>query len=210
MEFRRIFEHLPSEYFEISSKSRMKASELVNVLGKERPHIIHFSGHGSPDEIIFEDKNEKTRPVQKNHVIEIFRHLSKKPKMVFLNACWTAENLDDLGRLADFVIATRNTVFDEAAIGFAEKFYESLGQGQPVRNAFDLTKDQFDIEGTSDQVVMYELFVRKGAGKGKMVKRPSTGKEEPSPETPGNESNIMTFNKSTVKGNTISQGNRTG
>lgn len=178
----------------------MKAADLISVLTEKQPHILHFSGHGSNEEIVFEDDAEKSRRVQKRDVIEVFQHLSKRPRIIFLNACWTGENLEGLSYFIDFVIATRRPVFDSAAINFAAKFYEFLGNGEPVRNAFNLARKEFDIKGTSDQVVMYQLFVRDGAGKGVMVK-PARGKQASVRNAPG--TNIKTTVKGPIKGKNI-------
>jgi hypothetical protein len=207
LEFRQIFEQLDPEYFEISSRSKMKAADLISALTEKQPHILHFSGHGSNEEIIFEDAAEKSRRVQKRDVIEVFQHLSKRPRIVFLNACWTAENLEELGQVIDFVIATRRKVFDSVAIDFAAKFYELLGNGQPVRNAFNLTRKQFDIDGTKDRVEMYELLIGNDAGKGKMVKRSSTGKKEAPSETPGVGPVILNNENGTIRDTNLAVGN---
>jgi hypothetical protein len=186
----------------------MKAAELTRVLAKEKPHIVHFSGHGSPDEIIFEGPDEKSRFVHKGDVIDVFRNLTKKPRIVFLNACWTAENLEDLRNSVDFVIATRNTVFDPSAIEFAAKFYELLGHGESVKSAFNLTRKQFDINGAKNQVDMYELVVRDGA-KDRVMIRSTTrpDKKKPGSNGPGGGNHIDIKDSDISGGMFLFQGN---
>jgi len=200
-EFRQIFEKADPMYFEMISRSKMKAMEFVSVLVEEKPQIVHFSGHGSPEEIFLEDETEESSLIPKGDVIEVFRHLSKKPRLIFLNACWTANSLEGLSSFIDFVIATRKKVFDKTAIDFAVKFYELLGHGEPVKNTFDLTKTHFEIKGLKEEVAMYRLFVRDGARDRIMIK-PSlnqVGKREIN--------NIVKIKNGNVENTTINQGN---
>jgi|CXWL01.1.fsa_nt_gi hypothetical protein len=193
-EFRQIFEKLDRRYFEISSCSKMKAADLVDVLSREKPQIVHFSGHGSPEELILEDGLGESSPVQKNVVIELFRNLFKKPQIIFLNACWTANNLESLSQVVDYVVATKKRVLDHAAIDFAVSFYTLLAQ-EPVENAFNLSRIHFQIGDSENQIAMYVLFVGDGAKDNVLANPSKKTKKRKNGNTVTNTINIGEGNK---------------
>lgn len=109
--------------------------------------LVHFAGHAShesnsPDEscLVFEDGEIQA--------FEIARFLaSRSPAVVFLNACWSAEELRNpesyspmmrgLGRTFLYAGVTAFLGYlvpvpDDSATQFAISFYEALAQGQTI------------------------------------------------------------------------------
>ena len=129
---------------EFTTSSTNKKDFLLSLKGYD---IVHFAGHAShhperPDEssLLFADGEIQA--------FEIARFIaSKSPAVVFLNACWSAEELRDpdsyspmmrgLGRtflyagVAAFV-GYLIPVPDESATQFAISVYESVAQGQTI------------------------------------------------------------------------------
>ncbi len=94
--------------------------------------IFHYSGHSDGAGLHLED----TR-VHKQSLATLLGSLDNL-KLVFLNGCANyaqVQVLHDSGVQA--VIATAVPIEDPKAIHFAQRFYQSLASGQPIRAAFD-------------------------------------------------------------------------
>jgi len=128
--------------------------ETLRALERERPHVLHFMGHGSFDaatgegRLLFEDGAGGAGPVDGELFAELLadspaarRHL----RLVVLNACRTAEMPRSPDRspwatvgaalsLRGFpaVVAMQFPVADANAIRFSEVFYGALAGGEPV------------------------------------------------------------------------------
>jgi hypothetical protein len=183
-EFRAIYEKVDRNSFEMISVSGTRASDIQAEVVKNKPEIIHFSGHASADEVLFENDGKKSQGVSKNAIVNFLNDLDKKPRLIFFNACRTAENLESLSRIIDFVVATERAVFDTTAVIFATKFYEFLSDGKNVKTAFNHAKNEFainpvqgtetreatfnfavnesDIKNTGTEADMYKLLIRDG------------------------------------------------
>lgn len=161
-EFRAIHENIKGNLFEMQSVSKAKISDIQAVIYESQPDIIHFSGHGSSEDIIFETDQSRSAGVLKSSFIRVFQNLKKRPEIIFLNACRTYDNLDDLSYIIDFVIATDRKVSDSTAIKFAVNFYRFLSLGASVKSSFNLAGNQFDIESLTNEAKMYRLLVREG------------------------------------------------
>jgi hypothetical protein len=198
-EFRKIFEKHDDRRVRILSVSNMQTMNLHNVLLKNNPEIIHFSGHGIADEILFEDAGRNGQGVAKDALINLFRKLPKKPRIVFFNACWTAVNIESLSQIIDFVVATREEVSDAAAKKFAAKFYEILFLGTTIKTAFDLAVNYFETDGLKAEVEMYELFIREGVRDAVLIV-PDSSEADKSALDPNSGINIRTGNIDTRGG----------
>lgn len=119
--------------------------------------IVHFAGHathdpGSPDEscLVFSDGEIQA--------FEIARFIAaRSPAVVFLNACWSAEELRDpdsyspmmrgLGRTFLYAGVTAFLGYlipvpDISATRFAYSFYKALAQGQTIGESLRLARIQ--------------------------------------------------------------------
>lgn len=181
-EFREIYEKVDRNSFEMISVSGTQASDIQAEVLKNNPDIVHFSGHAFFDEMLFENSAKESQRVPKNAIVNFFNNLDKKPQLIFFNACRTAENLESLSRIIDFVVVTQRDVFDDTAIIFATKFYEFLSLGKTVETAFNHAmnepeilsitrqekreasfnpdKNKPDIKSSSAETEVYKLFMR--------------------------------------------------
>lgn len=210
-EFRAIYENINRDFFEMESVSKAKISDIQAVIYESQPDIIHFSGHGSSKNIIFETGRNVSADVFKPAFIRIFQNLKKRPELIFLNACQTYNNLDDLSYILDFVIATDRKVSDPTAKMFARNFYRFLSLGASVKSSFNLAKNQFDIESLRNEARMYRLLVREGVNNDRIFTENSQNgnsgtqteasrqetQEKSKPESGSRGGNIVTNNNST-------------
>lgn len=126
---------------EIISRWAVRPDDLLQALNEHRPHIVHFSGHGSQDqEIILEDRNGIAHPVRREALEFLFRTLAGNIRLVVLNACFSRPQAQTIAEIIGCTVGTNSAIGDEAAITFAASFYRAIGFGCSIQNAFDQGK----------------------------------------------------------------------
>jgi hypothetical protein len=93
-----------------------RPDELTRRLLEERPHIVHFSGHGDSDgRLCFEDGAGRMWPADKNAVALMFEPVRRYVKCVVLNACYSAHQARLIAHHAEYTIGLSSSVPDDAA-----------------------------------------------------------------------------------------------
>ncbi|MFY9822197.1 MAG: SAVED domain-containing protein [Thermoanaerobaculia bacterium] len=125
--------------------------ETLRALERERPHVLHFMGHGDFDtatgegHLLFEDGTGGAKTVDGELLAELLADFRPHLPLVVLNACRTAEmprsTVQSPGAtvgaalsLRGFpaVVAMQFPIADADAIHFSKVFYESLAAGEAV------------------------------------------------------------------------------
>jgi CHAT domain len=147
---------------DLESRWAVRPDDLLQALHEEKPHIVHFSGHGShTNELFLEDDDGSPKPVSTDALVQVFRALKDNVRVVVFNACSTAVQAESLAKVIDCVIGMNQPVSDDAAIVFAASFYRALGFGRSVREAFEIGKAALLLEGIPEHETP-ELHVRGG------------------------------------------------
>jgi hypothetical protein len=137
---------------ELVTKWAVRPDDLLQFLNQHKPHVVHFSGHGSrAAEIILHDRDRKPKPVSKDALMALLRALKGQIRVVFLNACWTQPQAEAIVHEIDCVVGMSRAVGDKAAITFAASFYRAVGFGASVQNAFDQAKAALMLEGIPEE-----------------------------------------------------------
>lgn len=119
------------------TKWATRPKDLLGYLNKHKPHVVHFSGHGSPtEEIVLLDDKGKPEPVSKEDLVSLFHALKDNIRVVFLNACFTRPQAEAITKEIDCAIGMTRAIGDDTAIIFAEAFYSAIGFGRSIENAF--------------------------------------------------------------------------
>ncbi len=118
-------------------KFAVRRDDLQLHLNKEKPHVLHFSGHGSKDEIEFKGDDGNAAPVGKAGLKAMLKAVKDNIRLVVLNACYTQKAADSITDVIDCAIGMKRGIGDEAARVFAASFYLAVGFGRSVKNAFD-------------------------------------------------------------------------
>src|SRR5262245_29569300 len=180
----RASEHRDS--LELVSRWAVRPDDLLQALLEEKPHIVHFSGHGrsatepglrgAPDNLrrdlgvessppaaalVLLDNQGHPKPVSQEALVHVFKTLKDNVRVVLLNACWTRPQAEAIARTIDYTIGMNRAVGDEAAIVFAASFYRAIGFGRSAREAFELGKAALLLEGIPEAETP-ELFIREG------------------------------------------------
>jgi CHAT domain len=139
-----------------------RPGDLLQCLNQYKPHVVHFSGHGSPkEEIILLNHERKPKPVSKHALISTFRALKNNIRVVLLNACFSRPQAESITTVIDCAIGMRRAIGDDAAIIFAAAFYRAIGFGGSVQDGFDQGKAALLLEGIAEEKTP-ALMCRKG------------------------------------------------
>ena len=161
------------EALEFVSHFATQSGDLQGALLRHQPRVVHFAGHGDkPGVIWLEDEHGDRRTVDREALASLFRALDGGVRAVVLNGCHTLPVAQELSRVVDYAIGTRDRIPDDTAIGFSRAFYTALAFGKDVRQAFALAVSQLRVDG-NDEASVLELCVRPGADPAPLLDEPA-------------------------------------
>jgi hypothetical protein len=149
-EAREIFEKLQEgpyrDRFELYKHEAIRPIDLQRLLMMYKPHIVHFSGHGSKRKrIILGGAPGRGKEVNCQGLVEMFGLYRNHLRLVVLNACFTKEQARSLSEVIDYSIGTGRGIGDKGSVAFAGAFYRALGFGKSIKKAFDSAKAELAL-----------------------------------------------------------------
>lgn len=134
------------DQFMLVTKWAVDSETLRRAMLKEQPDIVHFSGHGEGQAgLVLVGQDGKSKPATADALtglFEIFRNV----KCVLLNACYAEVQAKAIVQYIDYVIGMERAVRDDAAIAFSTGFYDGLGYGLSIEDAFKLGRNAIQFE----------------------------------------------------------------
>jgi hypothetical protein len=167
-EEREIFEKIREgpyrNRFELHNRAATRVRDLQRLLMMYRPHIVHFSGHGTKQErIILGGTHGRGKTVDQQGLADVFALYSKHVHLVLLNACFTKAQARSISQVVNYSIGAGQAIGDKVGVAFAGAFYRALGFGKSVRDAFESARAELALTKTARSRGI-ELFVRNGVG----------------------------------------------
>ena len=140
------------DFLEFKQAWAVRFDELIQRLNEYKPHIVHFSGHGSnTGEIILLDKYDQVQAVNLEAIKALFSTVSKDNiKVVVLNACYSKIIAEAIAEYIDCVIGMNTAINDQAAIDFAANFYGAIASKRSVEQAFTQAKSALMASNISE------------------------------------------------------------
>ncbi|NET32666.1 MAG: CHAT domain-containing protein [Cyanothece sp. SIO1E1] len=136
--------------FEVISQWAVQPDDLRRALLKYEPQIVHFSGHGAGEQgLVFESETGQAKQVSGQALSRLFR-LCPSVECVLLNACYSQVQAEAIVQHIDYVVGMTQAIGDRAAIKFAVGFYDALGYGRPVPEAYEFGLAAIDLEGINE------------------------------------------------------------
>ena len=126
---------------------KLSRDQLLDFLLQYRPHIVHFSGHGTEDHLLLQDDDGNAWPLDRATARAAFKTTANTTHMVVFNACYSRDVAQGVSEVIDCVIGMSQPVYDNTAIRFASALYRGLGDGLSVREAFDRARAQIAVSG---------------------------------------------------------------
>src|SRR6185312_10068388 len=165
-EEREVFEKLQEgphrNKFELYKHSAIRAIDLQRLVMMYRPHIVHFSGHGSKSQkLILGGTPGRGKEVDRQGLVEVFSLYKSHVRLVLLNSCFTRAQARSLSDVIDYSMGTGKLIGDKAGVAFAGAFYRALGFGKSIKGAFESAKAELGLT-KMPRTNGIELFVRQG------------------------------------------------
>ncbi|HYO55506.1 CHAT domain-containing protein, partial [Archangium sp.] len=155
----------PSEHrnsVQLVAKWAARPLDLLQALNEHKPHVVHFSGHGSDkDELVFQADDGSTKLVSKEAIVTTMSTAADNIRVVMLNACFSQSQARAVTKHIDIAIGMNAAIGDEAARVFAAKFYSAVGFGRSVQQAFNQGRAALMLEGISGADTV-EIFAKDG------------------------------------------------
>jgi hypothetical protein len=157
------------DLLQIETRLAVRPNDVIQAVLEFEPDVIHFIGHGSDTgELIFLDDSGNAVPVSLTGLAALMRAIRSSVRLVFLNACYSAQQADIIGQEIDFVVGMSDSVFDEAAIEFAATFYGALGFGRSITECFEIARSSLLLNNIPGEDTP-KLMARTGASPGFVV-----------------------------------------
>lgn len=135
--------------------------DLIDDLNEVAPHIVHFSGHGDQDALVFEDDAGNTTELTNEQLGRLLGVGADRIRLAIFNSCHSEAHARMACEHVDVAVGMNATIDDEIAKTFAGQFYNSLGFGKSVGESFRQAVLQVEFEyGTGQDVP--ELFTADG------------------------------------------------
>lgn len=139
------------DQFDLRQHWAVRVGDLQELLLRHQPHIVHFSGHGSPaGQLLLEDDRGREFAVPPDALSRLFAILRDRVRCVVLNACYSEPQAQAIAAHIDCVIGMPEAIGDAASLNFAASFYQALGYGRDVQTAFDLGCNRIDLHGLDE------------------------------------------------------------
>jgi hypothetical protein len=157
-EFREIQEKLKlaqlREHFKLElPQLSLRPSDIAQALLDTQPRIVHFSGHGtSTGALCFENQTGQIQLVQPDALAALFEHFSSQVNCVLLNACYSEIQAKAIAEHIEYVVGMNQAIGDKAAIAFAIGFYQALGAGKLIEDAYKLGCVQIRLQGIPEHL----------------------------------------------------------
>ena len=125
-----------------------RPSDFLQSLNEHKPHIIHFSGHGSEnEELVFQADDGSTKLITKEAIVTTMSTIADNIRVVLFNACFSKAQAEAVTKHTEVAIGMQDAIGDDAARVFAAQFYSAIGFGRSIKQAFDQGISALLMEG---------------------------------------------------------------
>jgi len=149
IEYREVKEELLKgdhrDRFNLKTETAVQLRTLTSALMKEKPQIVHFSGHGHSGGLELEGETAgQSYIVPNDKLFSLFKLFKEKYQMrcVALCSCYSEAQAQVISSLGLYVTGMSSAVGDKAAVEFSIGFYQALAEGLSFEEAFELGKIQ--------------------------------------------------------------------
>ena len=168
----RLSEHRDS--VDLVPKLAVRTEDLFQALNEHEPDVVHFSGHGSEDSVVFQDPDGYTKAVPKEAISAMIAATRGQIRLIVFNTCFSRSQAEAVASHVGTAIGMNAPIGDDAARTFASQLYSAIGFGRSVEGAFDQAVARLMVEGIPEEKTP-ELFAAEGVDPSAVVLvRPET------------------------------------
>ncbi|KYC35503.1 hypothetical protein WA1_06665 [Scytonema hofmannii PCC 7110] len=141
------------DQFEVITRWAVRPNDLRRALLDCNPQIVHFSGHGAGAQgLALEDDSGAIQLVSSQALTQLFKLCKGTIECVLLNACYSQEQAETILQHIDCVIGMKKEIGDRAAITFAIGFYDALGYGRSLKDAYQFGCNAIDLSNIPESL----------------------------------------------------------
>lgn len=135
------------EQYQLTPKWAIRTDDIRRALLETEPQFVHFCGHGDGENgLAFEAENGKVKLVSIDALARLFKLFQKHIECIILNACYSEVQAEVISQHINYVIGMKQEIGDQAAIKFAVGFYDAIGAGRSVEDAYKFGCNAIDLE----------------------------------------------------------------
>lgn len=143
------------------SRWAVRPLDLLQAINEDKPHVIHFSGHGSEEGLLFQDDGGGSKIVATEAMVQVLASASSDLRLVVFNSCESSAQASAVVEHVEAAVGMNQSIRDDAARVFAAQFYSAIGFGLSIEVAFAQAKSALLLEGIPQSDVP-ELHIRSG------------------------------------------------
>jgi hypothetical protein len=130
--------------FDISEAFDVSLDLFFEEIAYEQPHIIHFTGYGSENALVFSRKIDRTQHyVPYEFLASSLKLIRGNTECVFINTLGSDLFAKVVSRYIPYAIGVSGYVLDDEAISFSSGFYAALAIEKDYEKAFKNGKELF-------------------------------------------------------------------
>lgn len=149
------------ERFRLEQRMSVRPTDVSQALLDVQPTIVHFSGHGNAaGALCFENQTGASHTIQPDALAALFEQFTNQVSCVLLNACYSEKQAWAIAQHINYVIGMNKAIGDKAAIAFAIGFYQALGAGRTIDEAYKLGCVQIRLHNIPEHLT--PILVKKG------------------------------------------------
>jgi hypothetical protein len=147
--------------FDLEQRMSVRPVDLSQALLDLQPWIVHFAGHGlSSGELCFENQGGQMFPIKPEALAALFEQFAGQVECVLLNACYSEAQSRAISAHIPYVIGMNREIGDQAALAFSVGFYQALGAGRTIEEAYKLGCVQIQLYGIDEHLT--PVLMKKG------------------------------------------------
>ncbi|MEM9090516.1 MAG: AAA-like domain-containing protein [Cyanobacteria bacterium P01_F01_bin.53] len=164
--------------FKVVSQWAVRTDDLRRALLRYEPQLVHFSGHGTGEQgLVFETDAGKAKLVSSTALARLFR-LCPSVECVLMNACYSEPQAKAIGKHIDYVVGMNDAIGNRASLEFSVGFYDALGYGRSVPDAYEFGLSAIDLDGLKETATPV-LKVREGVETKAQSRKDELEEDEP-------------------------------
>ena len=141
------------EHFTMQVKWAVRPIDLQRAMSDYEPQIVHFAGHGEENGLMVEDENGNAVLVTPDALSGLFELFKDSVECVLLNTCYSELHVDAIKKHIKYVIGMRQGITDKSALRFAVGFYNALGAGRAIEEAYRFGCNAIQLSNLSENLI---------------------------------------------------------
>ncbi|MBD2168928.1 CHAT domain-containing protein [Calothrix membranacea FACHB-236] len=148
--------------FELHQRFSTRPTDMIQALLDVQPQVVHFSSHGNASgALCFENDLGRIHLIEPDTLAALFEQFVNQVNCVVLNACYSEIQANVIAEHIKYVIGMNTIIGDKAAIAFSTGFYQALGAGRTIEEAYKLGCVQIRLQGISEHLT--PVLIQKGS-----------------------------------------------